>query len=261
MFSYIGICDFPNGEMAQRTARTFDSICSFYGLNNYKLMVGAMMSYNTMTGQPSRYTKVWAHKTQVANIFISDPIVFNCLHYADYDGHSKSYHLIEAVTCGGANLHAIQLDMVWPKVQSLETLLTRYPQLKFILQINTPAMHQVGNDPLKLVSKLNEYGSLLDYILLDRSMGTGESLKKDELMPYIKAIKDNFSFGVAIAGGLGPTTMYLAEPFTHAYPSISLDMQSGVRPSGNITDPIEENMVESALYEAIRLIAKSQRKY
>lgn len=172
MVPYIGICDFPNREQALKTAEFFTELCATHNLNR-KLMVGVMMSFKTLTDQPSKWTEAWPKKEEVADIFIDHPAVLNTLHYADYNCQTSEWHLIQATRYGGPNLATIQLDMIWPPDVIIKRLRRSFPHIEIVLQINTMALEVVGNDPDILVVWLKRYGDLLDCVLLDKSHGKG----------------------------------------------------------------------------------------
>jgi len=257
MFSYIGICDFPNGDQSLRSARYFKELCASQKMDNFQLMIGVMMSYKTMTGLESKWTSVWPKKEEMADIFVDHPRAMNTLHYADYDCNTSLSHLIEAVEWGGPRLHAIQLDMIWPPDVIVKGLKRKFPNLRVVLQINANALEMVGNDPAILVEWIKKYDGSLDYVLLDKSHGKGVRMDAEVLLPFARAIADKLpNIGLAAAGGLGPSTVYLAEPLIREFPTISLDMQGKLRPSGNAMDPIDWSMAHTALLLAVAMYLK-----
>lgn len=256
MFSYIGICDFMNGEQSLRSANLFQTLCITRGLTHYKIMVGTMMSLKTMTGQPSKWSAAWAKNEDVAQIFIDHPSVFNTLHYADYDCNTSTSHLIEAAEWGGPNLHALQLDMVWPPDVIIKGLKRRFPHLKIILQVNANAMALMQDSPVQVAQQLQKYGKCVDYALLDKSHGRGVGMDAKVLLEFARVICEQLpDMRLAVAGGLGPKTMNLAEPIVKEFPNVSIDAQGKLRPSGNALDPIDWMMADEYLERAVRLMA------
>lgn len=252
---YIGICDFPNGEQALKTAKFFQKLCADHRLNS-KLMVGVMMSFKTLTSQPSKWAASWPKNEEVANIFIDHPAVFNTLHYADYDCNTSVSHLVEAAKFGGPRLQAIQLDMIWPPDVIIKGLKRKFPNLQIVLQINTKALEAVGNDPDVLVEWLKKYDSLLDYVLLDKSHGRGVGMDAQGLLPFVRAISDRLlMIEVGVAGGLGPSTMDLVLPIVYEFPNVSIDAQGKLRPSSSALDPIDWEMAHEYLCEAVTIFS------
>jgi hypothetical protein len=250
---YIGITDFPSGDQSLDTLRFFDSLCDTPKMAHCKLMVGVMMSFKTMTGKPSKWTSIWPKKEEIGKIFVDHPRAFNALHYADYNGYTSVAHLVEAVEWGGPELHAIQLDMIWPPDVIVKGLKKKHPNIKIVLQINTDALEVVEYNPDLLVEWLRRYDGVVDYALLDKSHGKGVGMEADILLPFLRVIRDRLpDIGLAAAGGLGPYTMHLVEPLIRNIgKDISIDMQGQLRPSGNAEDPICWRRADNALVKAV----------
>jgi hypothetical protein len=252
---YIGICDFPSGEQALKTVEFFQNLCKGHRLGS-KLMVGVMMSFKTLTGQPSKWTAAWPKNEEIAGIFVEHPAVLNTLHFADYDGNTTVWHLLEAAKFGGPRLQAIQLDMIWPPDVIIKGLKRKFPHLKMVLQINTHALEIIEDSPGLLVERLKKYGNLLDYVLLDKSHGRGVGMDAQGLLPFVRAISDHLSnLQVGVAGGLGPSTMDLVLPVVYEFPNVSIDAQGKLRPSGSALDPIDWEMAHEYLSEAVTIFS------
>lgn len=255
MVPYIGICDFPSGEQALKTAEFFRELCASHRLDR-KLMVGVMMSFKTLTGLPSKWTRAWPGNEDVADIFIDHPAVLNTLHYADYDCNTSAWHLLEAAKFGGPRLQSIQLDMIWPPDVIIKGLRRGFPNLKIVLQINAMALEAVHNDPYVLIAWLKQYGKLLDCVLLDKSHGKGVGMDARGLLPFVTAIADRLPhLQIGVAGGLGPSTMDLVVPIVYELPTVSIDAQGKLRPSGNALDPIDWEMAHEYLREAVTIFS------
>lgn len=249
---YIGITDFMSAEQARAMLSVF-SQQSINSVLQRKLMVGVMMSYKTLVGIYTRWTKAFPSNDAVAKIFVSDPPAFNTLHYADYDGIDVVKCLPAAVQIGGENIHALQLDMIWPDPVAIEEVSRQYPDLQIILQVGKNAFQAIGDDVAGLLSRLEQYGEHLDYVLLDRSMGRGLPMEPERLRPFLRALKhERPDLGLAVAGGLGPNTVQVVQSLVSEFPSLSIDAQGRLRPSGDaLNEPIDWNMAEEYLRKAI----------
>ncbi len=255
MFPYIGICDVPTGEQALKSASLFDRLCP-PKMSERKLMIGVMMSFKTMTGAESKWASVWPQKEEVGSIFVEHSRAFNTLHYADYDDTTYLEHLLDAVHWGGKNLHALQLDMVWPRSGMIRLLRELHPELKIVLQVNANALAQMDDKPTLVTQQLARYGESVDYALLDKSHGKGLGMDAEGLLPFAMAIAENLpNMGIAVAGGLGPDTMDLVLPIVREFPRVSIDAQGRLRPSGNAMDPIDWNMADRYLERAVEVFS------
>lgn len=253
MKPYIGITDFANFEQVERMRRVFEQ--RLPSGSNRILHIGVMMSFKTLNGIPNRWQNVFPPKENIAEIFSSDK-VYNCLHYADYDNNPNlAKNLAEAVAFGGANINALQLDMIWPNPNEITKVMAISPQkIEIILQIGKNALEKVDNDPRKVVEQLVKHNGVISRVLLDKSMGRGLGMDAKILYPFAKAISENYpKIGIGVAGGLGPDTLHLVEPLIAEFPNLSIDAEGRLRPSGNIMDPIDWDMAEKYLIRALSL--------
>ena len=256
---YIGITDFThvNQVVIMRTVLNKAGCRHLLG-------VGVMMSYKTLKGLETKWAKAWPPKEAIADIFVQREGVLNVLHYADYDGETTANDLIEAIQWAGPGVDAVQLDMIWPSLQMLEDVKKSVfgQRVKFILQVNEKAIEQCDGNPAKVAEQLTHYRRIncLDYALFDLSMGKGKPLEATRLMSHIwKSIEATPDLAVAVAGGLGPTSMDLAAPIIRDLPDVSLDAQSKLRPSGSALDPIDWSSAAVYLREAANLIKQARR--
>jgi len=250
---YIGITDFMNFEQVQRMLAVFKA--NLGPAQNRRLHVGVMMSYKTLHGIETKWTKAFPPKDTIADIFGSDKTM-NCLHYADYDAIDVFQSLAQAISFGSIYINALQLDMVWPDPRHVSSAVhASRKQLEVILQVGKNAIEQAKNDPKEVVERLRDYEGVADHVLLDKSMGRGLGMDAVGLMPFIGAIKSAFpDLGIVVAGGIGPTSMNLLMPIVREYHGISIDAQGKLRPSGSALDPIDWDMAETYLINALHLV-------
>jgi hypothetical protein len=250
---YIGITDFMNSDQVWKMRKVY--LDNIKPEQKRRLHVGVMMSYKTLHDMPSRFTDAFPKKTDIKSIF-TYPDVMNCLHYADYEGVDVHGSLVQAISFGGAGLNALQLDMVWPKCDCISGALEEFGQnIAVILQIGVKAFECVKSDPAELVQRLRDYEGIVNYVLLDKSAGQGLGMDAHGLLPFAAAIREHIpTMSLAVAGGLGPTTMHLVEPLSKEFPDISIDAQGKLRRSGSALDPVDWSMAEEYLVQALRLL-------
>jgi hypothetical protein len=249
---YIGITDFFNAEQVLAMQAVFATCKPAH--SRRQLHVGVMISHKTLNNIPTVWQAAFPPKETIAEIFSCEG-VYNCLHYADYQGRpGLSESLAQAIRCGGNGLHAVQLDMIWPDpLQVAAAIQGSARTLEVILQVGQIAFDQIQNDPQLLLDKLEEYSGVIHRVLLDKSMGRGLGMNATELLPFALAIRRKFPrLGLTVAGGLGPTTAHLAKPLVDAIPDVSLDAQGKLRPSGNALEPIDWGLAGAWLAEALQ---------
>ena len=252
---YIGITDFETTGQVLRMVNLFEEAREGISLPaERRLMVGVMISFKTLMGVPSKWTLAWLPKEKIAGVFIEHPAVFNTLHYADFDGATELEHLRLAANFGGANMHAIQLDMIWPSPDLVRSFREEFPHIAVVLQVNARALEQIDEDPEALVSRLKGYGSSIDFVLLDKSMGRGKGMDAGGLLPFAEAVdSSDLDIGLSTAGGLGPDSLHLVASLVERFPDSSIDAQGQLRPSGNALDPIDWLRAGKYLTEALEM--------
>lgn len=253
---YIGITDFENAAQVTAMAKV---LTANSGVDKERqLMVGIMMSRKTLLDLPTKWTDVWPNKDELSSIFVSHHRVLNTLHYADFDGVDVLMNLVRAMTYGGFDLDAVQLDMIWPPVDDIFSFCDVRPDLQVILQINSIALAMADNDPVKVVEWLSDYSGAFSHVLLDKSMGRGKGMDAQALLPYLRAIRSRIpDLGLAVAGGLGPDTLHLVEPIIEEFPDISIDAQGQLRKSGSSLDPVDWGRATLYIQRAAQLFAEA----
>ena len=267
---YIGITDFRSFEQVQAMLEVFKK--HKHPKSPRQLHVGAMMSYKTLHGLPTKWTAAFPKANEYAGIFAS-PETFNCLHFADYeDGRPDiAASLEEAIALCGPHLHAIQLDMVWPDptqigkgyYQGCQRLGLDPRQVDIILQINRVAIERMKStspfvtDLDLLINNIRHYEDRIHRVLVDKSMGQGIGMNATELLPIVDAIDESGYALVGVAGGLGPETMNLVEPIVAQFPFVSIDAQGRLRPSGKALDPIDWEMAKQYLIRALEMFGEN----
>lgn len=246
----IGVTDVPDGTAARGLADLIPESAPF------RLHVGVMMNRKTLSGMPSKHDAVWPKREAIAEIFTSHPRVLNVLHYADYHDLYLCPPLAEIMRFTGPHLHAIQLDMIWPNARSLRRFRNQFPFLEgIILQVGTRALEVVGNDIADACRLVSIYEDSIDSVLIDLSMGRGVPLDPSRMEDDIAKVRMMLpEKRIAIAGGLGPETLHLAEPILAKFPGISIDAAGRLRPSGNsMFDPLSLLLARTYVERAVPL--------
>lgn len=254
---YIGVTGFTDSDQVRLMLDTFQKNKRLG--SQRKFHIGVMMSFNTLHGLPSRFTDSFAKSTAIRDIFPagSRNEIMNCIHYADYrHDPNLRYPLSNAIGFGGPHLNAVQLDMIWPDPNEIaEALAHSDRKLDIILQVGRHAFDRVGSDIPRLLNELARYSDVVTHVLLDKSMGKGISLDTDELLPFIRAIRDNLpDYQIVVAGGLGPQTLHLLQPIIEEFPDVSIDAEGRLRASGNNVDPLDLPITGEYLAKALQLL-------
>jgi hypothetical protein len=249
--SYIGVCDVSSRRLAKAFVHDFIK----HNTNPHrKVMIGVMthpIVLNPDLPVPLAVRReielTFPKKEHLANGFIDNPKVLNTIHYADLYGPKGPRGAQEApnvlknlelcVKYGGRNLHAIQLDVTWPKPDEIKSFRENHPHISLVLQVGKFSLSACNNDPQRIVSNLREYGKAVDYVLLDMSMGKGKAMASGTLLPLLRLIKSEIpTLGLSVAGGLGPMHSKELEQIAREFPDISIDTQGRVKPDSTPRD-------------------------
>ncbi|MFH1089029.1 MAG: hypothetical protein V1716_01230 [Candidatus Uhrbacteria bacterium] len=240
---YFGVCDVVSPEQARAMA---DELRQNRKSLNRKIMIGVMAGHFSLRPEgddPGGQRTVFPTREEMSKGFIDDPDVLNTVHFADLYRPKEVQTLFEdlelVVEYGGENLHAIQLDVTWPDTNDLAKFKSKHPELLIILQLGKFAFKEASNNPQKVVDQLREYGDSVDFVLLDMSMGKGQAMESEGLLPLLRLIKEELpDLGLAVAGGLGPDSMDLLEPIAKEFPGISFDAQGRLKPADTKRDSL-----------------------
>ena len=235
---YTGICDVYSPEEAREIA---DELRANRKNPFRKAMIGVMthpIALNPGLLVPRDVRReiesIFPSKEEMAGGFTEDPDVLNTIHYADLYGPDAGKDLLEnlelCIKYGGDFLHAIQLDVTWPNPSGLKEFKQKYPDTMIILQVGKFAIEKANSDPQEITKRLKEYGSSIDFVLLDLSMGKGVGMNAEVLLPLLRLIADEApGLGLAVAGGLGPESVDILEPIAREFPDISIDAQGNLK--------------------------------
>lgn len=191
-----------------------------------QIMIGVLASSKTLAGQSNKYPYLYPPIKNLPEIFASDPRFLNLIHYSTDNPlllREEIFKIIQLFKERKNGLNGFQLNIPWPSISHLEDIKNAFPKLKFVLQIGPEAFEKAGHSPKKVRDMASDYMPFVDYFLLDKSAGFNKPLDAEALRPYLRELSDLFTIGLGIAGGLGPDTLYLAEPLIQEFPDLSID--------------------------------------
>ncbi len=218
---YIGITGFTSKKEVEELIKEIPDNFS------RKLMVGVLISYNTMRYKTptGRYARV----EDVKNIFLEDPRIINLIHYCDKDKTNVLENLERLIERADTeNLHGFQLNMPWPALQIVRAFKEKYPDQKIVLQMERNDFDMTPGFMADCLSLYNEY---VEYVILDMSMGKGIQMNPNKLMQYAREIQKINNMHIVFAGGLKAGNMKLLKPLIKEFPNMSIDAE------GKLMDP------------------------
>ena len=213
------------------------------------LMIGVLANETTMKSYNHEGNGHHPNVENIKNIFVSHPSALNMVHYHTKDTDTLFEQLMQLSEMSGQNLHGFQFNMVWPPKIELKKYYLQYPNHLMVLVIDDRALNAVGNSPELLISKIKEYEGLIDYILLDRSLGYGIPMDTDFMRKYISVLRST-GLGIVIAGGLSSKTLYKIGSLVRDFKGLSIDAENNIR---NTDDSLNPDAACDYIYGALRI--------
>lgn len=221
--------------------------------SDYALMVGVLMNEKTINGLPH---KKWPGRypfwSDVADIFVDDPQVINLVHYNTPNPETLSRQLLQIIELC-PSIDGFQLNIPWPSIDQLEKYWNVCPERKVVLQLGPQAMREVLSMD-DLVARVENYGPLIDTVLVDASAGTGKPLDPMMCAKYLCALQKVPNITLAVAGGLGPTSLHLMKDLTDRFSELSIDAEGGLRTPYS-EDKLDVEATQLYVSQAFRLLA------
>lgn len=221
--------------------------------SDYALMVGVLMNEKTINGLahkkwPGRYP-LWHN---VPGIFVDDPRTLNLVHYNTPNPETLSRQLLQIVELC-PSIDGFQLNIPWPSIDQLEQYWNVCPEKRIVLQIGAQAMAEV---PLgdELIRKVEDYGPLVDTVLIDASGGTGKPLDPVMCAKYLRALETVSGVTLAVAGGLGPNSLNLLKDLSECFDELSIDAEGRLR-TPHPEDKLDLEATRFYVAQAFRLFA------
>jgi hypothetical protein len=226
-----------------------------------KLGIGAMMSYKTMRGLQTKWSRVFPAKENIAGIFLSDRQAFHVLQYIDYEDKAEFRSIKEALLYGGDDVDAIQLNMTWPDpnivmnaiYQSSKVTLRK---VKVLLEVGRDALDEADNDPKRAVRYIKSYGDVIDGVVFDNGTGTERSIDVPFIRPFVaEAYSALPELSVAVVEGLGSRSIGTVEHLVREFPDISINFQ----PRGDEPEQVDWDTAANYLAIAMHMVSRHER--
>ncbi len=219
-----------------------------------KIGIGVLVSEKKML--EGMFTHSHPHWGEVERICTPDTRAFNIIHYIPlhyHHTHDALYvGLMKMVEIGGAHLHAIQINMDWPSESAIAQFRSRFPHIQIIMQIRR-AMLDAFDEPPSLMKRIKDYyDGLVDYFLVDRSMGEGKPFDIHEAEKYLLALASAFPLcGLVLAGGLYAEVLEKSvRYFAMRISYLSIDAQTHLQDAHRI---IEYMRVKKYIRQALQI--------
>jgi hypothetical protein len=196
--SYIGVTGIMNRAEA-------DALMSVVPRDSGVLvMLGLLMSSKSIRGEPNKWPKRYPKLEGIGKIFPDHPNALNLIHFNTKSPERLYDDMCLAQDLAGPNCHGFQLNIAWPDKKVLRQYKkTLFRHRTIVLQCGGKALDEMGRNPERIAERVREYGSSIDYVLIDPSGGFGMEFNgtfaEECLDALASAVPD---VGLGIAGGL-----------------------------------------------------------
>jgi hypothetical protein len=202
-----------------------------------------------------------AQHTFPQDLFVPGPRLFNIFHCKDQVGGWTLDDLIGVAdqTTNG-RVHALHLDMTWPKPEAIETFRGLYPDIVLMLQVGGNGMSVDKGDEVHVVDELARYGKMIDIVVFDRR--TGQYLDPRRLMAvttlrrFFGHIQRNLDIRLALVEELHEYSLDSVLSLFKDFPSLSLHIEAGGGKERKNNQPLDVEKVKKFFKEAFPVIKR-----
>lgn len=146
------------------------------------VMVGVLASDKTLRGEQNKYPGRYPVREKLASVFVGHERAINLIHLHTESNSTALLRSMETIHELGvfnfgceSQLCGFQLNVRWPEIRVLERYRkafdTNTRRMVIVLQVGNGAMEEVGGQPREMADRVNDYGDLIDYVLIDPSGG------------------------------------------------------------------------------------------
>lgn len=185
---YIGVTGITSKEDVAVITEALDGHVGMYGI---------LMKKEILEGRPRKGR--WPYVEDVPAIMEKVPAgSLATIHWCDSRKICNESVILNSVIYAGDKCNAIQLNLVYPPAKLFGAL--KEEGLKTIFQIEDCMFE----DPIIMRKKMQPYQDVVDYVIIDQSMGAGIPINPDISKAVASELKD-LGFGIVFAGGLNET--------------------------------------------------------
>jgi phosphoribosylanthranilate isomerase len=199
--SYVGITGPVSKEEVLDICKLFEDF-GFYENSSVRPMIGILASYKTLNNikiENRRYPELKIIPELIKEMKSG---TFRTIHYNTREFESLSKQVSELISFPyhKNSLDGIQLNMTYPPIDQIEKIKREFPKLEIIFQANSGVLN--SGSKKEVAKRINNYSTLINYVLIDASGGKGEGLDIAYSADLANEIKDsNPSINIGFAGG------------------------------------------------------------
>ncbi len=201
MKPYVGITGAASKKEADAVLKEFAN-AGFTMQSGHVPMLGILVSYKRLMGIPQdnlqfpRFQEVYFLLKQGAGKALT------MVHYNSREISTLSdqvyrifNHLYRDDVC-----KAVQLNITWPDIKQVKQIKKDFPEMQIVFEANKTVLE--GKSAGDVAQGIKQYGSLIDYVLIDPSEGNGEEFDVNNSIHIYQELKDRLqNVTIGFAGG------------------------------------------------------------
>lgn len=160
----------------------------------------------------------------------------------------KNYELLDVMKATNLECNALQLNMIYPSLDELKKFKRYFENVKIIFQIQK----EMFENPLDMKKKMDPYKYLVDYVLIDQSMGAGVPIDPKVSRGVAEALR-LFELGIVFAGGLDSKRVREIAPLIREF-NTSIDAETRLM---NDEDKLDNTKVSGYIAEALSVMDRT----
>ncbi len=174
-------------------------------------MIGFLASLKTLSGKPTenkRYPKIELLPELVGAVRHG---ALPMIHYNSREQDTLAEQVGQIFQNGmydSGLCRALQLNVAWPKKRQVGKIKEKFPEMQIVLQVSAGAMQD--RTAKGVAECVDEYGRMIDYVLIDPSGGKGQEFDVGRSVKVYRALNDldDREFTIGFAGGLKAENVY-----------------------------------------------------
>jgi len=206
---YVGITGPVSASEVESIVKKFYE--AWYNMGTKHIpMLGFLVSYKSLNNQPTQNRRYPPLNSLKELLMDADDRVLRMIHYNTREPGlaNQVQTLFNKDDLYNDNLcRAIQFNIVWPDAKEVDKIKRSMPDLTMVLQLSQKAMENKSDK--EIVNKIKEYGTAINYALIDPSGGQGKEFDFEKSVDIYNEISAKCPLiTVGFAGGFTGDNVY-----------------------------------------------------
>jgi phosphoribosylanthranilate isomerase len=196
---YVGITGPVTVDEVRQVGQAFKT-AGFTKNGRHIPMIGILVSYKTLMRQPTENRRYPRYEEVPGLIEAATEFGMPMIHYNSREPVTLIQQLEEILRDCEGLCKSIQLNIAWPKKETLTKVREMSKNTDFVIQLSHGAMS--GLTPQDIAKRVGDYEHLADYVLIDPSGGRGKEFNLENSLAIYEALRQKApNSQIGFAGG------------------------------------------------------------